>query len=206
MNGSGRRAATALLTAALLLGCEERVIYYHPALGGLPGAESATPINDKPKGYIDPTVVPGDRITITEKDGSKTLVAKTGRHLMVHIYNTLAENDEATFVNQVLSELTKRECFERGVNPSETFKYLKAYEPDIHMLFDQMPNGEMTPGLFLRPMGQGVQRLELDARSAEGLRFIGMDMVMEKGNYRLRWFVSNGNRAAGLTATGSSAP
>ena len=41
-------------------------------------------------------------------------------------------------------------------------------QADLQALFSQMPAGEYTPGLFLKPQGGGVQRVELDGLEVNG--------------------------------------
>lgn len=185
------RWCTVLVLCAVPSGCvEERVANYRPMLGGLPGAESGMPVSGVPGRTTDPTVVQEDRLVIENADKSKTLVARTARHLMVHLYSTLREGDEQLFLDQVLSQRTKDEYYERGMDAREAFRTLKERQRDIERLFDAMPMGEYTPGFFLRPVGGGVQRLEVQGPASRELAWTGIDMVMEKGNFRLRWFVS----------------
>ncbi len=177
----------AVLSAAA---CEERIIYNRPFLGALPGAETSMPVSKYPKGYKDPTAIPDDQLVVKQQDGSVgELRARTARHLMMHIYNTLMNSQEKVFVEQVLSERTRSEYYQRGIHPREAFKTLQEHAGDVLTLFDRMPMGESTPGLFLEPVGGGVQRLRLQGLGAKDLYWVGFDMVMEKGNYRLVWFV-----------------
>jgi hypothetical protein len=60
---------------------------------------------------------------------------------------------------------------------------------DIIDFFNAVPQGENTPGVFLRPKGGKVFRMQATGLGARGLKVIAMDMVMEKGNWKLRWFV-----------------
>lgn len=180
-----------LALAGALSACERevRVIRYNPLLGGLPGAQSGMPVVRDLGDYKDPTAVPLDQLVREEQPGTKTLVAKTGRHLMIHIYNTLKDNDKELFVREVLSTATKTECFERAVQPEETFDYLKAREEDVRALFDMMPMGEQTPGVFMQPIGKNTYRVQVSGLGTSDLAWTGFDMVMEKGNWKLRWFV-----------------
>ncbi|MCC6425299.1 MAG: hypothetical protein IT435_00630 [Phycisphaerales bacterium] len=170
--------------------CEERVIYNRPLLGALPGAESNAPVSRYPKGYQDPTAIPDDELVVKDDVGKPTAFrARTARHLMMHIYSTLMNSQEKLFVEQVLSEQTKREYYAHGQHPREAFKTMQEHAGDVLTLFDRMPMGESTPGLFLQPVGGGVQRLVVQGLAARDLYWVGFDMVMEKGNYKLVWFV-----------------
>lgn len=180
------------LLATVLSACqtEPTIVYNRPFLGALPGAESQTPISRYPKGYKDPTVIPDDQLVVKDPEGKPSqLRARTARHLMMHIYNTLMSGDEKLFVEQVLSERTRSEYYQRGIHPREAFKQMQEHGGDVLALFDRMPMGESTPGLFLQPEGGGVQRLAVQGLGAKDLYWVGLDMVMEKGNFRLVWFV-----------------
>lgn len=184
---------TRLLGAALLalcVGCvEERVVHNRPFLGALPGAETNQVVTP-PRGLLRTQAPVGDeKIVVEAPDGSKRLLAGTVRHLMVHIHNTLKNDEEDLFVDQVLSEATRRECFARGVDPRETFRFLKANEEEIDRLFGLMPFGEFTPGVYLERVEAGTHRLRLYGPVTRDLTYVGLDAVQERGNFRLRWFV-----------------
>lgn len=183
-------AITIALGFATLAACEERIVANHPMLGGLPGAETGTPVTAPPGKTGDPTGVAG-KLRQVDQDGKVTLIARAPRHLMKHIYDTLFDNQPQIFLEQVLSEATKDEYYGRGVDVMEAFNTLREHKEDIHALFNAMPRGEQTPGLFIEPAGAGAQRLCVYGRAARGLRWNGFDMVMEKGNWKLRWFVNN---------------
>jgi len=196
------RTMTALLVGAMVIGCavEEKRIGYRPMLGGLPGAEGGYAVSPPRGAEGEPRKLGDDELEITRPDGtakgSKVLLARTARHVMVHIANTVSKDDSELFVREVLSERTKAEYFERGLSPSEAFTAVKAREAEVLRLFNLMPMGEYTPGLFLRGIGGGVQRLEVTGKMAQSLvaseEWTGIDVVMERGNYRLLWFVTPG--------------
>lgn len=195
MNFAPRSTTALLALAAALLSAaceEEKIVYYRPMFSGVPGAESSTPITDsRPRGALG-APSPNEEITVTEPNGKKRLTSRCGRHLMVHIYNTLKDNDEALFLEQVLSKRTQDEYYERGLDPHEAFVTLRAHFTDIKSLFDQMPMGEYTPGSYLELIGPNVQRLEVHGAPARSLTWTGFDMIFEGGNYRLRWFTGPG--------------
>lgn len=190
---AGTRAAMGLALAALLGGllgaCEEKIVSYHPMLGGLPGAETTETVTAPPGARADPTAMHG-KLRQVDASGEVTLVARAPRHLMKHIYDTIFNDEPQLFIGQVLSQASKDEYFERGVDVMEAFKTLRERREDIHALFNAMPRGELTPGLFIEPQGGGAQRLCVYGRAARDLSWNGFDMIMEKGNWKLRWFVS----------------
>ncbi len=179
----------ALGSVLALLGCETRVVRYNPILGGLPGAESGRPVVRDFGDYRDPSIISEDQIVQEEPDGKKTLIARTGRHLILHIYNTIEDGEKDLFVGQVLSKKTRDECAAMGVDPGSLYDELCEQRLDVYDLFNLMPMGERTPGAVMTPVGAGVQRVSISGLGTSGLRFRAMDMVMEGGNWRLRWFV-----------------
>jgi hypothetical protein len=179
-----------LLVAVLAIGAgcvETRIVRWQPMLAGLPGAETGMPVvRPEREGAAPPAP---EKIVIETESGRKILIARTARDLMVHIHTTLREGDRALFVEQVLCELTKKECFERGVDPGELFDRLKAREQDVQALFNLMPAGEFSPGVVARTIGRGVLRVQVSGPGVRDLYWTGFDALYEKGNWRLRWFV-----------------
>src|SRR5262245_26837749 len=178
--------------AVSLSACEQqvRVVKYDPFLGGLPGSQSNTPVVRNWGDYKDPTAVSEDQLVIEKEPGKIELVAKTGRHLMIHIHNCLQKGDKQLFLDQVLSAMTKDEFRQRGLDPGEAFDFLVSARSDVDALFNAMPMGEHTPGVLLRSVGRKAYRVGVDGNAWKDLRWTGFDMIMENGNYRLRWFVT----------------
>lgn len=174
--------ALAVLPVALA-GCTyEKVVYRRPMLSGLPGVESGGALmSDKPRGYQDPSQIDSGKITIEREDGTRVLLARSARHLMAHIYQTLKEDQRDLFTEQVLCDATKAEFRARGMDPREAFDYLKQRENDIVQLFARMPNGEYSPGVLMQPVGGKAYRVALPAKAVEGLEWRGFDMVWEGG-------------------------
>ncbi len=193
---TARRDLTATLSLGLvvLAACatETRVIRYNTILSGIPGAQSQMPVSGSaPSGYTDPTAVPLNQLVQEDETGKKTLVARSARHLMIHIHNTLEDNDKALFVDQVLSTLTKKECADRGVDPGDSFDFFQTRRDDIRALFNLMPAGEASPGVQMRQLSRSVWRVELPKNRPDDLHWVGFDMVLERGNWKLRWFIGN---------------
>lgn len=181
----------ALVSAVPLAGCRyERVVKYEPMLSGLPGAQVGADVTTGEKRSSATAAVDAaqETLRIERPDGSVQLISRTGRQLMSHIYTTLENGEEDLFVEQVLSEMSKKEFAERGVDPREGFAYLKQNERAIRKLFNAIPMGEFTPGVFMKPVGNNVFRLEVSGLGARGLGWTFMDMVFENGGWRLRWF------------------
>ena len=91
---------------------------------------------------------------------------------------------DITFIDrQPETPLCEHQCL-RGVDPREAVDYLVKNRADVMKLFTQMPMGEMSPGLFMKPMGAGVYRLEVERRP-EGSKFSKLDVIWERGVCRL---------------------
>ena len=182
---------------ALAASCQrdEKITHYKPFLAGLEGVQTQTPpVAEKPKGPLaapDPTTVSDkDALVVTNPDGSKTLISRCGLHLMHHIQKTLADGDEKLFADQVLSGLTRDEYIGRGIDSREAFRTLKPREKEIAKLFSRMPLGENSPNINMSTVGHNIFRVQLLGQAAKGLEgYTGFDMVLEKGNWKLRWFV-----------------
>lgn len=189
---AGRSILLLSIAGMPLGGCqpEEKVVRYRPILASIPGAQFNTPPVGDPLGgrSIDPAETDTDSLVIELPDGEKKLVMKTGRQLMAHIINTIDADERELFVEQVLSEITKREYLERGLDPRDAFDVFKKRRVDIMKLFNLMPMGEYTPGVYMKGVGGGVQRLKVSGPSAMDLRWNFMDMNYENGGWRLRWF------------------
>lgn len=180
-------------------GCvEERVVHYNPMLSGLPNAVSASPrVLRRPERGPAIEVAKGSTREVAD-DGTITLRSPNVRELMVHIVTTLDQDEKDLFTQQVLSTKTRREFVERGLDPAEAFTALKSRRADIQRLFNAIPGGEFTPGFYFKPLGGQEFRLEVTDRSAEDMLYVGIDVVYERRNFKLRWFVINPRVPAAL--------
>jgi hypothetical protein len=174
-------------------GCTyERVVSQSGLLSGLDGAQSKLPAKQQARALPDFLRTPDEGIRVVDEDGTVTLYAKSVRQLMAHISTTIANGERDLFVEQVLCKLTKDEFYERGLDPGLAFDELVRRERDIGRMFYYMPMGEYTPGLYLKTIGRNTFRLKLPRANNEALHWLGMDVVFEDRNYRLRWFLPNG--------------
>jgi len=180
------------------VGCAEtRVVHWNPPLARLEGASAGRSIVDgRRMRTVDPaTAVQQGELRTVDDAGRVILRARTSRHLMIHIYNTLQSNDADLFVDQVLSAITREEYIERGLNPRRAFLDLKRQERAILSLFNLMPAGESTPGVTWRNVGRvgrtSIVRVEASGPVTQGYDLTYMDMALENGSWRLRWFGPN---------------
>ncbi|MBX3379813.1 MAG: hypothetical protein KF805_06940 [Phycisphaeraceae bacterium] len=189
------RLAAMLGLAVFVLGaCETRVVRYNPPLAGLPGAQTGmAPVLDSTMHAqgsplaAEPTAKP----VIENADGTKTLISRNGRDLMFHIASCMREDDEKTFVDQVLSETTRDEFYERGYDPKLAFTEMKRRREDLEKLFKMLPSAELSPGVQLETVGENVMRVRLHYVDREALPWCGFDMKLEGSNWKLRWFIEN---------------
>ena len=168
-------------------GCRtERMVRYKPFFSGVGEAKTQTPaVGATNSDYA--RSVPAS-IVIENPDGSKTLLARSGRHLLTHILSTTRADEADLFTDQVLSDITRQEYIDRGLDPRQAFAALKERRQDIAMLTARMPMGEYSPNVIMSKIGPKMYRVRLSGQSAADLEWIGFDMVMERGNWKLRWF------------------
>jgi hypothetical protein len=183
-----------LIALCCLEGCTyERVVSQSGLLVGLDGAQSQIPAKREARALPDFLRTPDEGIRVEdEEEGTITLYSKSVRQLMAHITTTIGNDEKDLFVEQLLSKRTKEEFYERGLDPGLAFDELKRRERDVGRLFYFMPMGEYTPGLYLKTIGPNTFRLQLSRVTNESLHWIGIDVVFENKNYRLRWFIPNG--------------
>lgn len=190
-----RRAAPLLaaLAAAAAAGCvEERVVHRRPPMAGLQGAKVGGVVTSDPNYFRPPELsLPHEGIIrVTDPDtGEVTLYAKSGRHLFSHILATLEADERDLFRDQVLSEQTRQQFYEVGRSPDEAFDMLL---PDLHQIratLSRMPAGELSPQVTTTKVGRNRFRLVLPRSQWQGLTYVGVEMVFERSNYRLGWFV-----------------
>ncbi len=189
-----RRVMIFALCSPGIVSCETKVVRYNPPLAGLPGAQTGV------KPVLGPDMRPVDsKLTkdatsepiIQNKDGTKTLVSRNGRDLMFHIAKTMREDDAKTFTEQVLSEATRDEFYERGYDPKLAFKELQRRHEDVEKVFKLLPSGELSPGVLLEPVGVNVMRVRVHYYDPDDYPWCGFDMKLEGSNWKLRWFVEN---------------
>lgn len=188
---TGMAAVLCVIGLFSIGGCQryERVVAQSSVLSGLDGSESQLPQIQQRRTLPDFLRTPNAGIRIENEDGSITLYAKSVRQMMAHITTTIQNGEKELFVEQVLSQVTKDEFYQRGLDPGLAFDELTKRQRDIFRLFYFMPMGEYTPGLHLKNAGKNTFSLQLSRARNESLYWIGIDTVFEKGNYRLRWFV-----------------
>lgn len=146
--------------------------------GGFRTLQNAAKNGDTPIERPDPRVV--------SPDGTITLNSPTVSDLMRHILETIVNEEEELFTEQMLSKVTTQEFLDRGFDPVEAHREMVRRQKDIRALFQAMPAGEFTPGVLMENVGRNTFRLAI--KGDPGLRWSFMDVVLEQGSYKLRWF------------------
>lgn len=177
-------------------GCQEVVLNESPKndlfgrLGGSPTSRAARVSPDARRG-IDPDL----RTPIREEmpDGEIILRSRTARDLMAHIQRALTDREQELerelFAEYLLSDMTRAEYEGRQLDPDQAYQTLLARRDDVLLLFNRIgPMGQNSPQVIMQSLGNNVIRLQVTGLAREGLRWTFMDMVMEGGNWRLRWF------------------
>jgi hypothetical protein len=186
-----RAARLAAFTAVLLAlpGCtEERIISRKGMLSSLPGAQTGGIPDVRNITQADVLRTPESGIRQTLPDDTVVLYAKSIQQLMTHIVNTMQNGEEELFTQQVLSKATRDEFVVRGYDPKEAYKEIVRRQRDVFRLFNAMPFGERTPGVYMESIGRNEFRIRLPKSSWGDLQWTGIDTVFENGSYRLRWF------------------
>ncbi|USN99078.1 MAG: hypothetical protein H6810_13160 [Phycisphaeraceae bacterium] len=185
----GHACACVLMCLLALAGCvETRVIPANkPFMSGLPGTQGgAFRLPAQSAADNNPLAAKPGELRTTNPDGTVTLRSPTVRDLMRHILETIMADDQGAFTRDLLSDETRREFAERGYDPGEAFKELKRRREDIRRLFQAMPAGEFTPGVMMKPIGRNMFRLH--AGGDPTMQWTFMDVVFDRGDYKLRWF------------------
>jgi hypothetical protein len=186
-----RRTAASLVFLVLLPACatESKIVRHSAPLAGLPGAQTGMPIVRETTADATAQDI---KIVLEDEAGHKTLIARAPRHLMSHIITTLNDGDRTLFTDQVLSEHIKRMYNVRGEPADQAFDLLLERRDDIQALFDTMPLAENTPGVLARYLEPGTLRIQTTGMQAEDLRWTAIDMIFERGNWKLIWFSKPG--------------
>ncbi|MFK7758761.1 MAG: hypothetical protein AB8C13_02310 [Phycisphaerales bacterium] len=192
LSQSRRVAATAVVVACIsLIGCEQyrKEVSRTGLLNKLKDTQEGNAAPMDPDKIHPVFAVPGGKIRIEDDEGNVTLYAKSIKHLMNHIIYALENEERDVFVNQILSQITVDEFRDRGLDPGMAFDELLTRKRSIYRLFHFMPMGERTPGIFPKPVGTNMFRIETSRIGRPGMLWVGMDVSFEQGNYKLRWFV-----------------
>ncbi len=179
-----------VISALMLAACasEDRIVSTSGPLRSLPGAQTAenAPAHKRPtpSGLAqaqtqkeDLALKPGS-LRVEDQDGNIRLISRSPRHVVIHLRQAVLEDDYELFFDQLLSNLAKAEYRRAGRDPYESIDQLRENREDVLKLLQRMPMGEFTPGMYLRPRGRGVYRLEVEDHR---LKLRKLDTIWESG-------------------------
>ena len=189
----------AALAALLVMGgcaSESRVVRFRPMLSDLPGAQVGSAI-------VGPAASAGSRSTldsnpdyfIEEEDGTLIAQLPTGAYLVYHLTQAIENDEQEIFTTQLLSSVTIQEFKDRGLEPALAYQEVVRRRKDMIALFRRIPQGEYSPNVHLEMLGRNVGRIRVYGTAARTLAWDGMDMVYERGGWRLRWFTPGSGKS-----------
>lgn len=193
------------LALVFSLGCEmdRRVISVRGGLSGIEGAQGqelaesqrvARPRSgafaelasqQREQASLDTENTNPRSLRITQPDGQTTLIMTSPRHVVLHLRQTLLQDEPELLFEQVLSDRAKKAYIEQGLDPHDAVDFLFEHRREILTMLQRMPQGELSPGMYLNKIGPSAYRLELSGASGQGLKFRRLDIVWERGICRL---------------------
>lgn len=168
---------------------EAKVVRYKPFLSNIADAkfgDESVPINPN-AGYVDPTQLAESSIVIEHPDGSKTLIAKSVQHMMIHLQRCLDEEADDLLIDQVMSQKTADHFRAEGKSPMELVDSLKKNRREIGRTFSRMPLGEHSPTVILNQPGDKTWIIKVTGAAAKDLKFTRLWARLESGNWRFLW-------------------
>ncbi len=178
---------------------EERIIAVHGpanlpgAQGGLQASGARTQQNARTwesvlgesLPAIEGTPVDGKPFRFLTSDRRIILQSHSPRQMMIHLAETLRAGEDDLLYEQVLSSKIKDAYRNRGMDPRESVTFLKEHVEGVMRFLSLLPLGEQTPGVALQNLGRGAYRLASPGGGDEGQSFRFMDVVFERGGFRL---------------------
>ncbi len=195
------------LGALLLVGCEteRRVISVSGGLSGIEGAQGqdlkesgnsrqaqssafanlAQRNREKSADASDTQQQNPRSIRIEHEDGSVSLILSSPRHVVLHLRQALLVEDQDLLFTQILSDRAKQNYVQAGKDPHDAVTFLYDNRREVLKMLQRMPQGELSPGLFLKKIGPNAYRLELSGAQGRGLTIRRLDVVWEFGVCKL---------------------
>jgi len=127
----------------------------------------------------------GEPLRLEDEDGNITLVSRSPRHVLFHLIRTLDSGEDQLLYDQVLSDATKNEYANRGLDAWGAVEFIKSNQKNIRALVQTMPLGEQTPGLMTQSIGPNKFRLTANPSMASGLRYKNAEFIIERGVCKL---------------------
>lgn len=138
----------------------------------LPQDEPGEPVEGRPLRRVLPT-------------GDVVLLSRSPRELIVHLYETLRDEEYELLEKQVLSERTRSAYRREGKPVGEAVRWLIRNRDEIEKLISAMPVGDQTPGVLMNPLGNNAFRLSVQGGEMLPMRYHTLDVVIEEGRFRL---------------------
>jgi len=118
-------------------------------------------------------------------DGSILLISRSPRHVMIHLFETLRDEEDELLLNQVVSKRLREQYEERGEDPRQIVRELRRERREIVKLMTSMPMAEQTPGALMRTTGRNVFEVTAPGGPALDQKFKRLSVVIEQGSFRL---------------------
>ncbi len=148
--------------------------------------ESALAKSDESAGRSAPgEPIEGRPLRRMMPDGSVLLISRSPRHVMIHLFETLRDEEDELLLNQVISNRLREEYEERGKDPAMIVRELRRERQEIVKLMTAMPMAEQTPGALMRTTGRNVFEVTAPGGPALDQKFKRLSVVIEKGSFRL---------------------
>lgn len=200
------RAIAACLFLAVAAGCkpEEHIISVtggYSSLANFPGAKGGlkpesqvsdqeqmdrwTKLLAKNPKNVEGEAVEGRPLRRKMQDGKYILISRAPHELMQHLFETLRDQEYDLLEQEVLSQRTRSEYLARGKKPREAVEWLVRNQSDVEALLVSMPAGEQTPGVLMTPIGNNAFALSPSGAEVLDLKYKTLDVVIERGQFKL---------------------
>jgi hypothetical protein len=124
---------------------------------------------------------------LTTQGGKDTLVSKRPRHVMVHLAMRLNDGKEQLFLDQIVSDTTKRQFIGEGKTEQDIIDFLQTNYDDIMILFARMPAAELSPNVAFDRYSGGQYRIRITGAATKGLKFTELWLEQRAGAWKFVW-------------------
>jgi len=118
-------------------------------------------------------------------DGSVLLISRSPRHVMIHLFETLRDEEDELLLTQVISARLRDQYEKRGEDPTQIVRELRRERREIVKLMTAMPMAEQTPGALMRTTGRNAFEITAPGGPALDQKFKRFSVVIEQGSFRL---------------------
>ena len=196
----------ALIALAPACAEKQRIVGVRGGIYNMPGAVSTLPI-ERPASTgqtagssawanlqlrfeaENPDLVPDPinalRAHPTDDPTRTVLLLHSPRHLVLNLRDCIVMGQWELIQEQIISDFVKDELRAELRDPLDVLRLIARSRRSVVALLDTMPEGDLTPGLVLRPMGGNTFRLSAPGGGALDLKFRHLDMLIEDSQFRL---------------------